>query len=160
MSSFELIAGGVPDLPVDHIAVRNAIQNLEASIRGSEYEIPVPPVRHIFAPGVYCREMTIPAGVTVVGKIHRFAHVNVISQGEIAVVTEFGQEVIKAPRTWVSEPGTKRAVTAISDTIWMTVHPTEETDLDKIEAHVIAPDYESLGISKSKDDSLKLEELP
>lgn len=142
MSGFLDIAGGVPDCRASDM--RHAIAQFEQSIRGSGDEIPVPPVRHIFAPGVYCREMTIPMGVTVVGKIHRHAHVNVISKGRVAVITEFGQEVIEAPRTWVSEPGTKRAVMALEETIWLTVHPTEETDLDKIEAHVIAPTYEAL----------------
>lgn len=142
MSGFIDIAGGVPDCR--RADVRHSIVALEASIKGSEHEIPVPPVRHIFAPGVYCREMTIPKGVLVVGKIHRHAHVNVISQGRVAVVTEFGQEVYEAPRTWVSEPGTKRSVIALEETIWLTVHPTEETDLAKIEEHVIAPTYEAL----------------
>ena len=70
-----------------------------------------------------------------------------ISVGKIAVVTEFGSEIIDGPRTWVSQPGTKRAVTAIEDTIWTTVHPTEETDLEKIESHVIAPSYSCIGFS-------------
>ena len=39
------------------------------------------PVQHHFAPGAYGREMTLPAGLVVVGKIHKHAHINVISKG-------------------------------------------------------------------------------
>lgn len=51
---------------------------------------------------------------------------------------------IEAPYTFVSEPGTKRAVLALEDTLWTTVHVTDETDLEKIEEYVIAPTYEAL----------------
>jgi hypothetical protein len=32
------------------------------------------PVRHYFAPGLYAREMTIPAGVTLTGAVHKTEH--------------------------------------------------------------------------------------
>ena len=101
------------------------------------------PVEHVFAPGLYASQMCIPAGGLIVGKIHRHAHINTISKGRVWVVTEFGREELVAPVTFVSQPGTKRAVVAQEDTIWTTYHPTDETDLEKIEAHVIAPTYEA-----------------
>jgi hypothetical protein len=45
-----------------------------------------------------------------------------------------------APYTFVSEVGTKRVVHALEETIWTTVHVTDETDLEKIEDYVIAKD--------------------
>lgn len=102
------------------------------------------PIKHHFAPGLYAREILIPAGTVIIGKIHRHAHVNTISAGRVLVATEFGTEEFKAPHTFVSKPGTKRAVVALEDAIWTTYHPTEETDLAKIEEHVIAPTYEAL----------------
>lgn len=108
------------------------------------------PIKHHSAPGLYAREILIPAGVLIIGKIHRHAHINLISKGRVWVVTEFGKEELIAPVTFVSQPGTKRAVVAQEDTIWTTFHPTEETDLEKIEAHVIAPTYEALEIEMSQ----------
>lgn len=102
-----------------------------------------PPLRHHFADGSYAREMLIPAGTMVIGKIHRHAHVNVISKGRIYVATEFGCEILEAPFTFVSKPGTKRAVYAIEDTVWTTIHVTNETDLEKVEDVVICKDYET-----------------
>jgi hypothetical protein len=102
------------------------------------------PVTNHFAPGLYGREIFMAAGNCVVGKIHKHAHLNVLIEGHVVVVTEEGREEFHAPRVWVSTPGTKRAVHCITNTRWLTCHPTEETDLEKIEAEVIAPDYGTL----------------
>lgn len=101
------------------------------------------PITHHFAPGQYGRECHLKAGTMAIGKLHRHAHLNVISKGRIYVATEFGTKLLEAPATFVSEPGTKRAVYAIEDTIWTTIHATQETELAKIEADVICPDYET-----------------
>lgn len=100
---------------------------------------------HYFAPGVYGRVMHIPAGMCVVGKIHKHAHLNVITKGRIKVVTEFGESVLVGPTIFVSEPGTKRAVYALTDTDWLTVHhnPDDKTDIREIEEDVIAPSFEA-----------------
>lgn len=100
------------------------------------------PVQHHFAPGAYGREMRLPAGLVVVGKIHKHAHINVLSQGHVRVFTEQeGEMEIKAPCTFVSSPGTKRVVLVLEDTVWTTVHVTDKTDLAEIEAEVIADDF-------------------
>ena len=101
-------------------------------------------VRHIFAPGVYAREITIYPGDFIVGKLHKTSHINIISAGDISVKTEFGTHRYKAPYTFVSKVGTKRVVFAHEKTIWTTIHPTEETDLEKIEDHVIAKTYDEI----------------
>ena len=100
------------------------------------------PVKHHFAPGSYGREMTLPAGMVVVGKIHKHAHINVISKGRVQVFTEQdGVLELAAPYTFVSSPGTKRVVHVLEETVWTTVHVTDKTDLAEIEREVIATDF-------------------
>lgn len=100
------------------------------------------PVKHHFAPGSYGREMTLPAGMVVVGKIHKHAHINVISKGRVQVFTEHeGVLELAAPCTFVSRPGTKRVVHVLEETVWTTVHVTDKTDLAEIEREVIATDF-------------------
>jgi hypothetical protein len=130
--------------------VRQSILNLEASVRDmpdslDEVELEQEYNTHFFAPGVYGRQMLIPAGMCVVGKIHKHAHINVITKGVIKVVTEFGVDIYTGPRTWVSESGTKRAVYALEDTVWLTIHanPDDSTDIRELEEQVIAPDFET-----------------
>lgn len=109
------------------------------------------PVKHYFAPGLYVREMFIPAGTAIVGKIHKHAHFNDISMGRIRVSTEFGFDIFEAPYRFVSIEGTKRAVYAETDVIWTTYHPTTETDLEKIEDQVIAKTYDDFNLLSYTD---------
>ena len=103
------------------------------------------PTFHHFAPGVYSRELHIPAGYVLTGKTHRHAHMNFLMAGDITVWIDGAMQRIQAPKAFVSQPGTKRIGYAHSDVIWVTVHPTQETDLAKIEAEVIAlPEFEGL----------------
>lgn len=98
------------------------------------------PVRHHFAPGVYCRELTIPAGVVAVGKIHRTEHLTIISSGKVTIWTEEGMKTLEAPCMLHSMPGAKRAAYAHTEVVITTIHPTTETDLAKLEAELIEPE--------------------
>lgn len=103
------------------------------------------PVRHHFAPGVYAREMTAPAGVIVSGKVHKTEHLNILSKGEISVLTENGVKRLKAPHTFISKPGTKRIGYVHEELVWTTIHNTHETDVAKIEQDLVQDDFESIG---------------
>jgi len=111
-------------------------------------------VHHHFAPGVYMRELRIPAGAVLTGKIHRTEHLNILAQGEISVLTEHGVRRLAAPCVIKSSPGIKRAGYAHTDVVWICVHPTTTTDLDKLEAELIAPSFEALGEIEVKPDLL------
>lgn len=107
------------------------------------------PLKHFFAPGgtckyVYAREILLPAGTVVVGKIHKHAHLNMLMRGRVRVLTEKGPEEFVGPLTMVSQPGTKRAVYAIEDSVWVTVHLTNSEDLAEIEDEIIAPTFDDL----------------
>jgi hypothetical protein len=96
---------------------------------------------HRFSKGLYAREIFIPKGTVLVGKVHRFENLNIISQGDITVLTEDGALRIKAPFTVVSPPLTKRVGYAHEDTVWTTVHATDETDPEKLEDELICPTF-------------------
>lgn len=95
-------------------------------------------VVHHFSDGLYARELHIPKGTVLTGKIHKYRNLNIMSAGELSVLTEEGVKRVKAPFTIVSPPGTKRIAYAHEDTIWTTIHATEETDLARIEDHFTA----------------------
>ena len=100
------------------------------------------PVEHHFAPGVYMRQMDAAAGTLVVSKMHRTEHMNILLKGSLTVATEDGIQLMTAPCVLKSMPGTKRIGYFHEDSSWITVHPTEETDLEKIEQQVIVPEDE------------------
>lgn len=99
---------------------------------------------HHFAEGLYGREILIPAGVVLTGKIHRHAHLNFLMQGDITVWTEQGMKRLQAPQVIVSQPGCKRVGYAHTDTIWVTVHASLETDLPALEAELIEPEIHAI----------------
>lgn len=125
-------------LPIDAMTMRQKVNAIEARMRQmDQIEIPV---RHYFSQGVYAREIQIPKGALLTGKIHKYQQLNILSKGDISVLTEDGVKRVQAPFTIVSPPGTKRVAIAHEDCVWTTIHGTEETDVDKIEAHFIAQD--------------------
>jgi quercetin dioxygenase-like cupin family protein len=120
---------------------RSKVFELEAAMK-RECELVELPVKHYFSQGVYARELFIPKGTVLTGKIHKYEQLNIMSQGELSVLTENGIKRVKAPFTIVSPPGTKRVAYAHEDTIWTTIHGTEETDVEKIEEKFIAQSEE------------------
>ena len=142
------------------LTVQNGMQKMIEDGKAQD-ALPDCTVTHHFAPidekygcCTYARQMFIPKGTLIVGKIHRHQHLNFILQGKVSVATEFGKKYFEAPCTFISEVGLKRAVYAEEDTIWTTVHLTQyasEADLDKIEDEVIAPTYEEIGMIDSID---------
>ena len=116
--------------------------------------------RHIFAKGLYARQILIPAGTLLSGKIHKTEHLNIISMGEITVLTEQGPMRIQAPCTLVSPAGTKRIGLAHTDTVWTTIHATEETDLEALEDQLIAADYDEFERLAAPQGQLSQEVVP
>ena len=116
------------------MTMRDRVQSLEASmVTMTPYECPI---RHIFAPGVYAREMTAIKDVVLVGAVHKTAHLSVLSKGRVCVVS--GESVVElaAPATLVSGAGEKRAIFVLEDAVWTNIHATTETDLDKLVAEL------------------------
>jgi hypothetical protein len=99
---------------------------------------------HHFADGVYGRELRIPAGVALVGKMHRHSTLNVLAAGLLAVTTPDGPKVLTAPAIFVSPAGSKKLGYAITDCVFLNVHASKETDLDRLEAELIEPEQPTL----------------
>lgn len=156
------------DYTDDELALRTTargkVMQLEGAMRESiasgenEDALDACTLNHYFAPKsdeygcyTYAREMFIPKDVVIVGKIHRHSHINIISKGRVAVATEYGTVEYVAPCTFISEVGLKRAVVALEDTIWTTIHLTDkgaEEDLAEIEDEVIAKTYAEIGLEE------------
>ena len=102
------------------------------------------PLKHYFSDGIYVREITMPAGAVIIGKIHKYSHMNIISKGHVTFSDETGIRTIKAPYTFRSNAGSKKALYIHEETVWSTIHPTKETDIEKIEKEVVTENYGDL----------------
>lgn len=121
-----------PEKLSDHLSLRDKVYLIESEMLKHE-QVNIP-IRHFFSPGVYAREIKIPAGTLLTGRVHLFSQLNILSGGEISVLTHEGMKRVKAPFTVVSPPGTKRIAYAHTECTWTTILATEETDPDKMEA--------------------------
>src|SRR5438094_6786984 len=84
---------------------REQILNIERFILdGPQVETPT---RHYFAPGIYAREMFIPAGTVLTGAVHKTEHL-VQFVGDITVLTDGGMQRLTGRHTFTSKPGVKR----------------------------------------------------
>ena len=105
---------------------------------------------HYFSGGMYCRKLIRPAGTLIVGKVHLKDHFFLCAKGEIIAWSEKGMKTLKAGDIIESKAGTKRVTYAVMDSIGITFHKTDKTDLDDIEAELIEPDLTALFDSSNK----------
>ena len=102
------------------------------------------PTTHNFMGGVYIREIFVPKDTLIIGKRHRHETCNMVLKGKLSVY--MGRDLpvkhIEGPCIFPSEPGAKKMGYSHTDVIFVNIHPTEETDLDKIEAEFIIPEEE------------------
>jgi len=95
------------------------------------------PVVHHFGPGIYIREVTIPAGTLAIGHTQRFEHLNILLKGAVSMIGEDGQiKILRAPLLFTGPPGRKFGY-ALEDTIWQNIYATEERDIETLEATFI-----------------------
>lgn len=92
------------------------------------------PLVHSFTPGIYIRQIFIPAGAMITSRVHKTEHHFIILKGVIVVKSGFEDVTYHAPYLGITEPGTRRALLAIEDTVWATIHanPDDITDPDLI----------------------------
>lgn len=135
----ELLAHILGD--IQQRAYIDTVRDVQQQLSESPDQIDVP-VQHHFAPGVYMRQMDAAAGTLVVSKMHRTEHMNILLKGSLTVATEDGIQLMTAPCVLKSMPGTKRIGYFHEDSSWITIHPTSDTDLEKIEQQVIVSDDE------------------
>lgn len=123
---------------------REQIVRLQEAMLSKQCEQPEP--THFFAPGMYLRELTVPAGMLLVGKTHKHTHFLVVTKGRAEVISEFGRALVEPGHISVSQAGVKRVVLALEDTQFITVHlnPSDTQDLAVVEDEHIEP--EILGV--------------
>lgn len=111
------------------------------------------PTKHYFLPGLYLREITMPAGSVIIGKIHRTEHFNIIQQGSVTLLGDGTCQRLTAPCTFVSKPGVQKVLYIHEDCVWTTVHQTQETTMEALEAEIIEPseDYPLLDRSAERE---------
>lgn len=95
------------------------------------------PVVHRFGPGVYIREVLIPAGALAIGHHQNFEHTNIFLKGCVTILNDDGStSKLRAPMIFVGKPGRKIGYVH-EDIVWLNVYATDETDVEKLETQIL-----------------------
>jgi len=120
------------DLQID---MRGKVAALQVELSNlPQYE---PKTTHYFHGGMYCREVFREAGVLVVGAVHKKEHFYLIVSGTVAITTDDGVKEVTGPYLFLSNPGTKRAVYAMTDALCMTFHAIEAKTVEEAESELV-----------------------
>lgn len=102
--------------------------------------IPDIPIKHSFADQIYIRQMDMKKGQFVIGAIHNHQHTWFLMKGRV-LINNNGEEIEHiAPCYTVSEPGSKRFIYALEDSIFVNVHknPSNTKDIEKLEKEIVS----------------------
>lgn len=81
------------------------------------------PLKHRFTPGLYTREIFMPAGSLITSLIHKTTHQFMILKGKVSVFSENdGEQLLEAGYVGITTPGTRRVLYIHEDCVWITCH--------------------------------------
>ena len=109
-----------------------------------------PETKHYFAHGTYTREMLIPKGLVLTGKMHKNSCINILSAGKMLIFTDEGSREISAPHTFVSSPVLKKAGYALEDCVFINVFPWDGVKtVEQLEDELVIPGNQAAGLLES-----------
>ena len=139
------------------IAQRNDLDKIEAVEDFILQNVPQEdcPLQHHFAPGIYMREILMRKGLVVIGHEHNTEHLNVVHTGSATVIMDGVMHHIVAPAIFKSMPHVRKILYIHEDMLWSTIHPTEETNIDKLTETLVT---KSLSYLKYAEDMKVLQD--
>ena len=110
------------------------------------------PLVHLFTPGMYIRQIEIPASTLLTSMEHATEHPFVILSGTVDVISDFEEIQYVGPCIGITKPGTKRILFTHTDTVWVTFHANPENfqNHEEIGERILAP--ASNPFFENKDD--------
>lgn len=128
----------------ENTKIRSYIHHIEKSIEEKikqpnwEFDKKLITYRHMFTKkhsefgvATYVREMSAPRGVTIIGYLQKHSHVVMLTKGAMRVLSEEGEEFLKAPCTFISPIGIKRLITFLEDCIMTCIYQSDDPEKDK-----------------------------
>lgn len=111
---------------------------------------------HSFAPGMYIREMHVPAGTVVLGHEHLTDQLNILLKGSLDIVVSEGQTAhMTAPCVFVASAGIRKVAEFREDSVWLNVmpNPDNEQNIDVLDDRFIRKSATFLAHEKKLTES-------
>jgi quercetin dioxygenase-like cupin family protein len=117
---------------MNEVAIQDKIQEIKRL--SADLPMVVMPTQHFLVDGMYARQIMIPAGTAFVGRRHKKFHYFLVLRGGAWVTGEDDKPHNLQPgMLLMCAPGSQRVGVTYADTIFVTVHRTDETMLKNIE---------------------------
>jgi len=131
---------------IDNFDIATVTPDKVAALQNELLKLPQyePATKHYFHGGMYCREVFRHAGVLVVGAVHKKEHFYLIVSGTVAITTDDGVQEVTGPHLFLSKPGAKRAVYALTDALCMTFHAIEAKTIEEAETELVEAEPNSM----------------
>lgn len=127
------------DVPTTALRKPTPIDGIEFLMtKGVQVECPLV---HSFTPGIYVRQIHMPAQSLISSMEHNTEHLFVVVSGVVDVISPDGSERFIGPYMGTTYPGTKRLLYNHTDVVWITIHanPDNITDPDEIVRRITVP---------------------
>jgi hypothetical protein len=119
-------------MSVTEITLADRIEVLKAATQN--LPMVTMPTRHFLVDGMYARQIYIPAGTAFVGRRHKKFHYFMVLKGGAMVTLDDGSiGNFKPGMVFMCTPGSQRVGLTYEDTVFVTVHRSDETMLKNIE---------------------------
>lgn len=114
---------------IERALTLDPVHNIEAleSVMLEQEQLDILTREH-FINGMYGREIVIPAGAMLTGRVYKDGYLDIMLSGDMSVATPQGAKRITGVNIMEAPPGRKRAGYAHTDTHWITVHRTDQLD--------------------------------
>ena len=105
-------------------------------------------LEHYFVDGMYCRVMSLPKGVFVVGHKHKKHAINILAKGILRLPDG---SLIKAPYVFITEPNTQKAAITIEDVVFINIFSVDATTVEEVEEEIAEPINNNLPYKRRKE---------
>jgi len=100
-------------------------------------------IRHHFigqndAKGIYAKELRIPAGMRLVSHEHAYDHLSILAAGFAMLQVGAERHVLCGPCAVTVKKGAPHTLRAITEVVWFCIHPTDETDAERVDGVILA----------------------
>jgi hypothetical protein len=116
---------------MNEVTLQSAIQELKQVAQNLPQV--VMPTKHFLLDGMYARQILIPTGTAFVGRRHKKFHYFMVLSGGAWITGDEGPINFRAGMIFMFGPGVQRVGVTYEDTIFVTIHRTDETQLKNIE---------------------------
>jgi quercetin dioxygenase-like cupin family protein len=123
----------------DYIVENNSIDGLFGDGK-SIGKSPDVPIKHSFADQLYLRQMNLKKDYIIVGAIHNHLHAWFLLSGKV-IISNNGEKIEHiAPCYTISEPGSKRLIYALEDSVFVNVHknPSNTKNIEELEHEIVS----------------------